>query len=59
MFSNTFDLKINSGLFRGPISSQRMKKLNMIVSDSALKTLKHLKLIELDKKGLVSLLVKD
>lgn len=44
---------------RGPISTQRMKKLNMIVSDSALKTLKHLKLIELDKKGLVSLLAKD
>lgn len=44
---------------RGPISTPRMKKLNMIVSDSALKTLKHLKLIEMDKKGLVSLLVKD
>uniref|UniRef100_A0A9J7YMN0 Protein FAM33A n=1 Tax=Cyprinus carpio carpio TaxID=630221 RepID=A0A9J7YMN0_CYPCA len=44
---------------RGPISTQRMKKLNMKVSDSALKTLQHLKLIELDKKGLVSLLAKD
>ncbi|XP_051540420.1 spindle and kinetochore-associated protein 2 isoform X2 [Myxocyprinus asiaticus] len=41
---------------RGPISTQRMKKLNMKVSDSALKTLQHFKLIELDKKGLVSLL---
>uniref|UniRef100_A0A671LCC5 Protein FAM33A n=1 Tax=Sinocyclocheilus anshuiensis TaxID=1608454 RepID=A0A671LCC5_9TELE len=38
---------------RGPISTQRMK-LNMKVSDSALKTLQHLKIIELDKKGLVS-----
>ncbi|KAG1970409.1 spindle and kinetochore-associated protein 2 [Pimephales promelas] len=44
---------------RGPISTQRMKKLNMKVSDSAMKTLQHLKLIELDKKGLVSLLAKD
>lgn len=44
---------------RGPISTQRMKKLNMKVSDSAMKTLQHLKLIELDKKGLVSLLTKD
>uniref|UniRef100_A0A8C2G4Y7 Protein FAM33A n=1 Tax=Cyprinus carpio TaxID=7962 RepID=A0A8C2G4Y7_CYPCA len=44
---------------RGPISTQRMKKLNMKVSDSALKSLQHLKLIELDKKGLVSLLAKD
>ncbi|XP_026075749.1 spindle and kinetochore-associated protein 2-like isoform X1 [Carassius auratus] len=44
---------------RGPISTQRMKKLKMKVSDSALKTLQHLKLIELDKKGLVSLLAKD
>uniref|UniRef100_A0A8C1W5Z1 Protein FAM33A n=1 Tax=Cyprinus carpio TaxID=7962 RepID=A0A8C1W5Z1_CYPCA len=44
---------------RGPISTQRMKKLNMKVSDPALKTLQHLKLIELDKKGLVSLLAKD
>ncbi|XP_016338493.1 spindle and kinetochore-associated protein 2-like isoform X1 [Sinocyclocheilus anshuiensis] len=43
---------------RGPISTQRMK-LNMKVSDSALKTLQHLKIIELDKKGLVSLLAKD
>ncbi|KAK2871028.1 hypothetical protein QQF64_002148 [Cirrhinus molitorella] len=43
---------------RGPISTQRMKKLNMKVSDSALKTLQHLKVIELDKKGLVSLLAK-
>ncbi|XP_059401265.1 spindle and kinetochore-associated protein 2-like [Carassius carassius] len=38
---------------RGPISTQRRKKLKMKVSDSALKTLQHLKLIELDKKGLV------
>ncbi|XP_052463943.1 spindle and kinetochore-associated protein 2-like isoform X1 [Carassius gibelio] len=44
---------------RGPISTQRMKKLKMKVSDSALKTLQHLKLIELDNKGLVSLLAKD
>ncbi|XP_043107087.1 spindle and kinetochore-associated protein 2 [Puntigrus tetrazona] len=44
---------------RVPISTQRMKKLNMKVSDSALKTLQHLKLVELDKKGLVSLLAKD
>lgn len=44
---------------RGPISTQRMKKLNMKVNDSALKTLQHLKLIELDKKGLVSLLAND
>ncbi|RXN04310.1 spindle and kinetochore-associated 2 [Labeo rohita] len=44
---------------RGPISTQRMKKLNMKVSDSALKTLQHLKLVELDKKGLVSLLARD
>ncbi|XP_055064158.1 SKA complex subunit 2 isoform X2 [Misgurnus anguillicaudatus] len=44
---------------RGPISTQRMKKLNMKVSDSGLKTLQHLKLIELDRKGLVSLLSRD
>uniref|UniRef100_A0A8C1V9J9 Protein FAM33A n=1 Tax=Cyprinus carpio TaxID=7962 RepID=A0A8C1V9J9_CYPCA len=44
---------------RAPISTQRMKKLNMKVSDSALKTLQHLKIVELDKKGLVSLLAKD
>ncbi|ROL54266.1 Spindle and kinetochore-associated protein 2 [Anabarilius grahami] len=44
---------------RGPISTQRMKKLNMKVSDSAMKTLQHLKLVELDKKGLVSLLARN
>lgn len=44
---------------RGPISTQRMKKLNMKVSDSAMKTLQHLKLIELDKKGLVTLMTRD
>ncbi|KAA0704088.1 Spindle and kinetochore-associated protein 2 [Triplophysa tibetana] len=44
---------------RGPIGTQRMKKLNMKISDSALKTLQHIKLIELDKKGLVSLLSRD
>ncbi|XP_051542112.1 spindle and kinetochore-associated protein 2-like isoform X2 [Myxocyprinus asiaticus] len=41
---------------RRPIGTQRMKELNMNFSDSALKTLQHLKLIELEKKGLVSLL---
>ncbi|TRY98687.1 hypothetical protein DNTS_033435 [Danionella cerebrum] len=44
---------------RGPMSSQKMKKLNMNVSDPALKTLKHLKIIELDKKGLTTLVQKD
>ncbi|XP_030648626.1 SKA complex subunit 2 [Chanos chanos] len=40
---------------RGPIGQQKMKKLNMKVSDAGLKTLRHLSLIELDKKGNVCL----
>ncbi|KAM9456083.1 SKA complex subunit 2 [Clarias gariepinus] len=37
------------------LSLQKMRKLNMRVSETAIKTLQHLGLIELDKKGLVSL----
>lgn len=41
----------------GPLSLQKMKQLNMKVSDTKLKTLQHLSLIELDKKGHVRLLI--
>ncbi|XP_036450748.1 spindle and kinetochore-associated protein 2 isoform X1 [Colossoma macropomum] len=44
---------------RAPLSSHRMKKLNMKVSDAAVKTLQHLSLIEVDKKGNVSLSSRD
>ncbi|XP_072515285.1 SKA complex subunit 2 [Salminus brasiliensis] len=40
---------------RAALSLQKMKKLNMKVSDAAVKTLQHLSLIETDKKGSVSL----
>ncbi|XP_060765305.1 spindle and kinetochore-associated protein 2 [Neoarius graeffei] len=40
---------------RAPLSLQKMKKLNMRVSEAAIKTLQHLGLIELDRKGSVSL----
>ncbi|XP_053500652.1 spindle and kinetochore-associated protein 2 [Ictalurus furcatus] len=40
---------------RAPLSLQKMRKLNMRVSEAAVKTLKHLGLVELDRKGSVSL----
>ncbi|XP_007259480.3 spindle and kinetochore-associated protein 2 [Astyanax mexicanus] len=40
---------------RAPLSLQKMKKLNMKVSDGAVKTLQHLLLVETDKKGSISL----
>ncbi|KAJ8342913.1 hypothetical protein SKAU_G00328410 [Synaphobranchus kaupii] len=42
-----------------PLSLQQMKKLNMKVNDTMLKTLKHLSVIELDKKGLAHLIGRD
>ncbi|XP_026862710.2 spindle and kinetochore-associated protein 2 [Electrophorus electricus] len=44
---------------RGPVSLQKMLKLNMKFSDCAVKTLQHLSLIEVDKKGLISLSSRD
>uniref|UniRef100_A0A4W5RP66 Protein FAM33A n=1 Tax=Hucho hucho TaxID=62062 RepID=A0A4W5RP66_9TELE len=46
-----FSLKKNSG----GLSLQKMKQMNMKVSDAKLKTLQHLSVIELDKKGHVCL----
>ncbi|NP_001187439.1 spindle and kinetochore-associated protein 2 [Ictalurus punctatus] len=40
---------------RAPLSLQKMRKLNMRVSEAAVKTLMHLGLVELDRKGSVSL----
>ena len=40
----------------GHLSLQKMKQLNMKVSDAKLKTLEHLGLVDLDKKGHVRLL---
>ncbi|KAG7322737.1 hypothetical protein KOW79_014083 [Hemibagrus wyckioides] len=40
---------------RAPLSLQKMRKSNMRVSEAAIKTLQHLGLIKLDKKGSVSL----
>ncbi|KAI5614353.1 spindle and kinetochore-associated protein 2 [Silurus asotus] len=40
---------------RAPLSLQKMKKLNMKVSEAAIKTLQHLGLVELNKKDCVSL----
>ncbi|CAB1316512.1 unnamed protein product [Coregonus sp. 'balchen'] len=48
-----FSLKKNSGA----LSLQKMKQMNMKVSDAKLKTLQHLCVIELDKKGHVCLLI--
>ncbi|KAJ8266541.1 hypothetical protein GJAV_G00131620, partial [Gymnothorax javanicus] len=42
-----------------PLSLQQMKKMNMKANDSMLKTLKHLSIVELDKKGLVHLVGRD
>ncbi|KAL6472082.1 hypothetical protein MHYP_G00182700 [Metynnis hypsauchen] len=44
---------------RAPLTSHRMKKLDMKVSDAAVKTLQHLSLVEVDKKGNVSLSSRD
>ncbi|XP_062870001.1 spindle and kinetochore-associated protein 2 isoform X2 [Trichomycterus rosablanca] len=44
---------------RAALSLQKMKKLNMKPSDSALRTLQHLSLIQLDKKGHVTLPSRD
>lgn len=41
--------------FRAPLSLQKMRKLNMRVSEAAIKTLQHLGLVEVDRKGSVSL----
>uniref|UniRef100_A0AAY5KBK7 Protein FAM33A n=1 Tax=Esox lucius TaxID=8010 RepID=A0AAY5KBK7_ESOLU len=41
----------------GALSLQKMKQMNMKVSEAKLKTLQHLSLIELDKKGHVRLLI--
>ncbi|CDR00243.1 unnamed protein product, partial [Oncorhynchus mykiss] len=48
-----FSFRKNSGA----LSLQKMKQMNMKVSDAKLKTLQHLSLIELDKKGHVRLLM--
>ncbi|KAI5100116.1 spindle and kinetochore-associated protein 2 [Silurus meridionalis] len=40
---------------RAPLSLQKMKKLNMKVSEAAIKTLQHLGLVELNKKDCISL----
>ncbi|XP_071029265.1 SKA complex subunit 2 [Oncorhynchus clarkii lewisi] len=48
-----FSFRKNSGA----LSFQKMKQMNMKVSDAKLKTLQHLSLIELDKKGHVRLLM--
>ncbi|XP_029483437.1 spindle and kinetochore-associated protein 2 isoform X1 [Oncorhynchus nerka] len=48
-----FSFRKNSG----SLSLQKMKQMNMKVSDAKLKTLQHLSLIELDKKGHVRLLM--
>ncbi|KAJ7997014.1 hypothetical protein DPEC_G00224520 [Dallia pectoralis] len=50
-----FSLGKNSGA----LSVQKMKQMNIKVSEVKLKTLQHLSLIELDKKGHVRLLKKD
>ncbi|XP_076875609.1 SKA complex subunit 2 [Brachyhypopomus gauderio] len=44
---------------RGPLSLQKMKKLNMKFSDAAVKMLQHLSLIKVDKQGLISLSSRD
>ncbi|KAL7848515.1 hypothetical protein AOLI_G00232330 [Acnodon oligacanthus] len=44
---------------RAPLTSHRMKKLDMKVSDAAVKTLQHLSLVEVDRKGNVSLTSRD
>ncbi|XP_018597382.1 SKA complex subunit 2 [Scleropages formosus] len=43
----------------GTLNMLQMKKMNMKVNDAMLKTLKHLSLIEMDKKGNVHLAPKD
>ncbi|KAK2823046.1 hypothetical protein Q7C36_019646 [Tachysurus vachellii] len=40
---------------RAPLSLQKMRKLNMRVSEAAIKTLQYLGLVELDKKGSIFL----
>ncbi|XP_047661212.1 spindle and kinetochore-associated protein 2 isoform X2 [Tachysurus fulvidraco] len=40
---------------RAPLSLQKMRKLNMRVSEAAIKTLQYLGLVELDKKGSILL----
>ncbi|KAI4880439.1 hypothetical protein NFI96_018422 [Prochilodus magdalenae] len=44
---------------RAPLGSQKMKKLNMKFTDAAVRTLQHLSLIEVDRKGSVSLRSRD
>uniref|UniRef100_A0A3B3SUF8 Protein FAM33A n=1 Tax=Paramormyrops kingsleyae TaxID=1676925 RepID=A0A3B3SUF8_9TELE len=43
----------------GTLNSMQMKKMNMKLSEAKLKTLKHLSLIEVDKKGCVRLATRD